>query len=183
MAVIPIESLALPIVLTGVALFFASFVSWMVLQLHKKDYQKLPNENDFIDVARSMNVPLGNYMFPYCDKPEEMKSEAFQTKYKTGPRGSVTFFPMTNMGKNLFCMVIYFIAMSFGIGYLTTLALPPGAEFLAVFRFVATAAVMIYLAAMIPQSVWFKNRITGHVIESIAYAAISGAIFAAMWPK
>ena len=34
-------SLWLPIVLSAVALFFASFLSWMVLQLHKQDWKKL----------------------------------------------------------------------------------------------------------------------------------------------
>ncbi len=53
---------------------------------------------------------------------------------------------------------------------------------MAVFRFVATAGFMTFLAAIVQHAIWFHNRIVGHVIESIAYAAITGAIFGAMWP-
>ena len=42
---------------------------------------------------------------------------------------------------------------------------------------------MTFLAAMVQHAIWFHNRIVGHIIESLVYAAISGAIFAAMWPK
>jgi len=37
--------------------------------------------------------------------------------------------------------------------------------------------------AIVALSIWFRSRIVGHVIESIAYAAIVGAIFAGLWPK
>ena len=45
-------SLILPIVISGVALFFASFLSWMVLQLHKQDWVKLAQEDKFMESAR-----------------------------------------------------------------------------------------------------------------------------------
>ena len=41
---------------------------------------------------------------------------------------------------------------------------------------------MTYLAAIVQHSIWFKNRISGHVIESIVYALVAGAIFGATWP-
>ena len=34
-------ALSLPIILSAVALFFASFLSWMVLKLHDKDWNRL----------------------------------------------------------------------------------------------------------------------------------------------
>jgi hypothetical protein len=52
-----------------------------------------------------------------------------------------------------------------------------------VFRFVFAGAFAIFLAAIVQHSIWFRMRITGHVIESVAYAAITGAIFAGMWPS
>lgn len=39
-----LTSLLLPVLLSGVALFFASFLSWMVLQFHKQDWVKLDKE-------------------------------------------------------------------------------------------------------------------------------------------
>jgi hypothetical protein len=86
------------------------------------------------------------------------------------------------MPRNLALTFLYFLAVSFCLAYLATLALTPGAEFMKVFRFVSTAAFMTFLAAIVQHSIWFRCRIVGHVLESIAYAAITGAIFAAMWP-
>jgi hypothetical protein len=177
----------LPILLSGIALFFASFLSWMVVQLHQSDWRKLPAEDEFLRAARAMNLAPGNYMFPGCSTREEMKSPEHQQKMAQGPRGILTVFPMEDMGKsmgrNLGLTILYFLVVSFCIAYLATLALPHGAEFRKVFRFVSTAGLLVFLSAIVQHAIWFRCRITGHVIESIAYAAIIGAIFGALWPN
>jgi hypothetical protein len=35
---------------------------------------------------------------------------------------------------------------------------------------------------MVLHAIWFHCRIVGHVLESIAFALIVGAIFGALWP-
>jgi len=175
-----LASLLLPILLCAVALFLASFLSWMVVQLHKSDWKKLANEDTVM--AAVANAPVGSYMFPCSQSMAEMKTPEFQKKYEAGPRGVLTILPKTNMGLNLGLTFLYFLTVSFLLAYLATMALKPGAEFLEVFRFVATAGFMTFLAAMVQQAIWFRPRIVGHIIESIAYAAIVGTIFAAMWP-
>lgn len=175
-------SLILPIVLSAVALFFASFLSWMVLQLHKKDWGKLEKEEEFLVAAGQCSIPVGSYMFPCSRSQAEMQSEAFQKKYDIGPRGVITILPKVNMGQNLGLTFAYFLAVSVGLAYLATIAFKPGADFLSVFQFVFTAGVMIFLAAMVQQAIWFRPRIVGHVIESVAYAAITAALFAVLWP-
>ena len=176
-------SLILPIVLSSVALFFASFLSWMVLQLHKKDWKKLGNEDEFMDKVGKLDIAPGSYMFPGCESPEEMKSEGFKAKAAAGPNGVITIFPDMKMGKQLALTYVYFLVMSFCIAYLATIALVPGEEFMKVFRFVATAGLMTFLPAIVAHSIWFANRIVGHIIESVVYAVIVGSIFAAMWPQ
>ena len=175
-------TLILPILLSAVALFFASFLSWMVLQLHKLDWVKLPHEDKFLEGARGCDLALGSYAFPGCSSPEEMKSEAFQKKQEAGPCGFMTITGRVNMGRNLGLTFVYFLVTSFCLAYLTTLAVKPGADFMTVFRFVATAGFLTFYSAIVPHAIWFKCRIVGHLIESIAFAAIIGAIFAAMWP-
>lgn len=176
-------SLLIPIVAATVAVFFASFVSWMILQLHRKDWGKLAKEDDFMEAARKCEISVGSYMFPACGCPEEMKSEAFQAKEKAGPRGVMTIYREVNMGKNLGLTFLYFLVCNFCLAYLATLALKPGADFMAVFRFVSTAGLMTYLSAIVAHSIWFRCRIVGHILESIAFAALVGGIYAAMWPK
>jgi len=174
--------LALPIIVSTVALFFASFLSWMVLQIHRNDWRKLEKEDEFLEAAHRLGLSPGNYMFPGCATPDEMKSEAHQKKWEAGPRGVMTVFEKVSMGKNLALTFLYFLAVNFCLAYLATLAIPAGAAFLTVFRFMTTAAFITYLAAMVPHAIWFHCRIVGHVIESVAYAAIVGAIFAVLWP-
>lgn len=175
-------SLALPIVLSAIALFFASFLSWMILQLHKKDWAKLAKEDEFLAAAAKCDIPPGSYMFPGTCSPKEMQSEEFKKKYEAGPRGVMTIMPKANMGANLGLTFLYFLAVSFVLAYLASIAFKPGTEFLEVFRFVYAAAFLAFLAAMVQHAIWFRPRIVGHVIESLAYAAIVAGIFGAMWP-
>jgi uncharacterized membrane protein len=178
-----LASLVLPIVVSAVALFFASFLSWMVLPFHRKDWVKLPNEDQILPALRTAGIPAGSYMFPGCNNRDEMNTDEFKAKQKSGPVGIITVFGDINMGRNLALTLLYFLVVSFCLAYLATLALKPGAEFVHVFRFVTTAGFMTFLAATIQHAIWFRNRIVGHVIESVPYAAITGAIFALMWPS
>ena len=177
-----LASLALPIIVSGAALFVASFLSWMVVQLHRQDWVKIDREDDFIRAVRDLGIARGSYAFPAWTTKEEMQSEAFKNKFQTGPAGVITVFPVLSMGRNLGLTFVYFLAVSFCIAYLATLALAPGAEPMAVFRFVATAGLIAFLPAILGHAIWFYCRVVGHVIESIVYALIIGAIFAALWP-
>jgi len=177
-----LSQLWLPILVSSAALFFASFLSWMVLQLHKLDWIKLPNEDEFLAAVGRAGIRPGNYMFPACDTPEQMKSEDFQKKWKSGPSGVLTVFSNVTMGSKLGWTFVYFLVTSFCLAYLATLGVPRGAAPMVVFRFVATAGLMTLLSAIVPHAVWFHCRVVGHIVESIVYAAIVGGIFAAFWP-
>ncbi len=177
-----IVPLLIPIVLCTVGLFFASFLSWMVLPFHRKDWVKMPNEDVVWEALRNAAVTPGNYMVPGVCDPKEMQTEAHQAKIKQGPVGVVTIFPGLSMGRNLGLTVLYFFVTSICLAYLARLGLPVGAPFLDVLRFVSTAAFMTYLSGIVSHAIWFHCRIVGHVIESVAYAAIAGLIFAIFWP-
>jgi hypothetical protein len=177
-----LAQLWLPILLTGMALFFASFLSWMIVQLHKQDWVKLPQEDGFLTAARGLSIPPGSYMFPSCNSNTEMQSEEFKQKFEQGPVGILTVFGNVNMGRNLGLTMLYFLAVSFCLAYLGTIGLKSGDDFMHVFRFMATAGLLAYLPAILQHAIWFHCRVVGHVVESIAYALITGAIFGALWP-
>jgi hypothetical protein len=172
----------LPIAVAAVALFFASFLSWMVLQLHKQDWKKIDREAEFMAAVGAFNLPEGSYLFPMADNPKEMQTPEFQAKYAAGPRGILSLYPKANMGANLGLTFLYFLIVSFILGYLASIAFQPGAEFLQVFRFVFAAGLPMFLGAILSHAIWFRMRVTGQVIESIAYAAITALIFASLWP-
>jgi hypothetical protein len=179
-----LAQLWLPIILSAVALFFASFLSWMILGLHKADWNKAPDEDRLTKALVDCGLERGtSYMLPMCDTKERMKDPAFQKRLADGPNGIITIFQKNDMGRNLALTFIYFVITSVCLAYLGTIAFKPGAPTVDVFRFFAAAGLLTHLAAMVPQSVWFKNRIVGHAIESIAYACILGGIFAGLWPK
>lgn len=180
---VDLTSLWLPILLSTVAMFFLGFMSYMVFGFHAKDWAELPDEDGFSDSIRERNIPIGNYMFPYCANAEQMKSEAFIEKQKQGPVGLLQVWqPGTGMGKQLACQFIFLLVTSFCLAYLATIALEAGAEFMQVFRFVGTAGMLTFTAANVPTTIWYQSRLSGHVIDGVLNGLAIGLIFAALWP-
>ena len=106
---IPLTALWLPILLSAVIVFFASFIIHMVLSYHKSDYRKLPDEDRVTDALRSAGVTRGPaYFFPHCSF-KEMKSPPAIEKMKRGPVGLLTVLPSgpPAMGKNMIQWFLY----------------------------------------------------------------------------
>ena len=107
---IPLIALWLPILLSAVIVFFASFIMHMVLAYHKSDYRKLPDEECVTDALRSAGVTRGPaYFFPYFSF-KEMKSASVIEKMKRGPVGLLTVLPSGHLRweriwSNGFCIV------------------------------------------------------------------------------
>ena len=185
---IPLTALWLPILLSAVLVFFASFIIHMVLGYHKSDYRKLPDEDRVTDSLRNAGVTRGPaYFFPYCSF-KEMKSASAIEKMKRGPVGLLTVLPSVPpaMGKNLVQWFLYCVVISIFAAYLSGRTLAPGTAFLQVFRVVGTAALLGYGAAHAQESIWggrswvvtFK-----HLFDSVIYALLTAGIFAWLWPK
>ena len=153
-------SLVLPILLSGIALFFLGFLSWMVLQLHKKDWAEVKDPQALLHDLRKHDLQSGNYMFPSTSPPDENADDDLSADLKRGPFGVMTLFPSPAMGALLGKTFAYDLVISFCIGYLATLGIEPGADFMTVFRFVSTAAFLTLFAAIVPHSIWFRNRVT-----------------------
>jgi hypothetical protein len=174
----------LPVVLATVAVFFLSFVSWMILGLHWTDWRRVVKEDELRTALGDLNLSPGRYMFPYPATKAEGMTKEFAAKRETGVVGMMTVFPNgSGMGKQLGLTFGLFLMVNLTLAYLAGIGLTPGTSFVTVFRFVATAAVLAYLAGLIQYAIWFKVRVTGYLIESAAYALVTGLIFAALWPK
>jgi len=179
-----IALLWLPIVVAGITLFVASFIAWMVLPHHKKDWKALPNEAQFEQLLRGAGIEPGQYMFPHCPSPEEWKSETFQQRLKTGPNGVLYIWkPGGAMIGNLFCTWLLFTILSFVIAYLASIALPRGADFMNVFQFVGTAGILTYGSSGLLNAIWFRRKIGNDIADGIAYGLLTGLVFAALWPQ
>lgn len=179
-------ALWLPVILTTLALFFASFLAWTVLPHHKPEWSGLPDEDDFRKHLEEKDLAPGQYIFPYCEDPKEMKDPEKKAKFASGCQGTVTIFPgPVNMVRNLGLTVLYFLLTSVLIAYLAAVALDPGAAFGQVFQVVATAGILTYAAGGVCNGIWFGKPTRAFItdaLDGIAYGLIAGAIFAVLWP-
>jgi hypothetical protein len=164
-------------------MFFAGYLAWCVLPHHKGDWRGLPDERQFLESVGGMNIPAGNYMFPYACDMEAMKSEEYERKMKQGPAGTLQVWrDAGGMGKQLALQFVFLLATNFCLAYLATLGLETGDGFMKVFRFVTTAGFLIYTAGVVPGSIWFRLRLRGYLIDGVIHGLIAGAIFGWLWP-
>jgi hypothetical protein len=185
---IPLTALWLPILLSAVIVFFASFIMHMVLTYHKSDYRRLPDEDRVTDALRSAGLTPGPaYFFPYFSF-KEMKSAPVIEKMKRGPVGLLTMLPSgpPAMGKNMVQWFLYCLVISIFAAYLSGRTLSNGAAFPQVFRIVGIAALLGYGAAQAQESIWSGRSwvVTfKHLFDSVIYAALTAATFGWLWPK
>lgn len=178
-----LADLWLPILLATVAVFFTSFVSWMVLGLHWADWRKVAKEEELRAALGDLKLSPGRYMFPYPASKAECGSKEFAEKRGSGVVGMMTVFsPGGGMGLQLGLTFGLFLLVNTTLAYLAGIGLKPGAGFVTVFRFVTTTAILAYLTGLLQYAVWFRVRVTGYLIESAAYGLTTGLIFAALWP-
>ncbi len=182
---VSLPDLWLPIMLSAVAVFFASFLAWVVLPHHKPDYKGVPEEDDFLAAVRD-RIPPGQYMFPYCENPSALKDPETKKRYEAGPHGTMTVWPgPPQMGRNMAASVAFYLVASVFVGYLGSIALETEAGFVSVFRFTSTAAVMAYCLGFFPNAIWFGKKLRSvvmDVIDGVAYGLITGLLFAMLWP-
>ncbi len=181
---VTMASLWLPIVVSTVAVFFASFLVWMVLPHHRKDFAKVPDEDELVAHLRSQDLGPGNYAFPHCSDPAQFKDEAFKQRFEIGPSGFLTIRrgSKLSMGRELTQWFVYVFAISVMVAYVTTRTelRIPGHDELGVFRVAGTAAFLAYSAAVIPQAIWKSLRwstVWKEVLDGLGYALLTGAAF------
>jgi nucleoside recognition membrane protein YjiH len=186
---IPLTALWLPILLSAVIVFFASFIIHMVLGYHKSDYRKLPDEDRVTDAMRNAGVTRGSaYFFPYFSF-KEMKSPPVIEKMRRGPVGLLTVLPSgpPAMGKNMVQWFLYCLVISIFAAYLyLSCALEVGTASWQVFRVVGTVAFLGYGAAHAQESIWNGRSwvvTLKHLFDSLIYAVLTAGIFGWLWPK
>lgn len=172
----------LPIVLSGLATHVLSTIAWMVLPHHKPEWGRLPDEDEFQDWIREKGVPAGQYLFPFAESPDEMKSEAFLARRGKCNGMLVLWGEVPNMGLAIGQTLAFFLVAAFAIGYLDSLALPREASFGKVFRFTTTAALLTHCFGLFPGVFWFRRRIAMDLADKVVFALATGLVFAALWP-
>lgn len=181
-----LEALWLPILLSAVLVFVVSSIIHMGPLWHRNDYPKMDREDEVRAALRPLAIPPGEYMVPRC-AANEMNSPEFKAKLAEGPNMIVTVLPnrMMPFGRTLALWFVNALLVSLIAAYIAGRALPPGAEYLDVFRFAGTTAFVGYAVALWQMSIWYARswgltlRLT---VDGLIYGLVTAGVFGWLWP-
>jgi hypothetical protein len=184
---VALADLWLPIVLSAVLVFAVSSIIHMVLQIHSKDYLKLPREEDVLQTLRTHGVGPGQYVFPRAASMKDMGSPEMIAKYQQGPVGFMTVLPSgtPNMGKSLVQWFVLSLVISAFAAYAASLGLPAGTEYMRVFRVIGTVAIVGYGVSSAQDSIWKGIRwgtTAKYILDGVVYSLVTAGTFAWLWP-
>ncbi len=185
MQTVSLLSLWLPIVLSAVAVFFASAAIWMGIKWHDSDWSRLPDE-EAVRSAMS-GTPPGDYSMPYATDNKARASEDWQAKCKEGPNALLTVMPSgaPKMGKQLGLWFAYCLVVSLLVAYVLHITLSVGADYLRVFRVASVVGFLAYAAGAVPGSIWFGHgwgRTLKDVADGLLYGLLTAGVFGWLWP-
>ena len=184
----PFGTLWLPVVVSTVGVFLASFLLHMILKYHKADVKQLPNEDAVREAIGKGSPAPGNYMTPYCSDQKQMKEPAIQEKFKKGPVAIITVFPSgnVNMGKHLALWVGFCLLASFTAGYVARHTLSAASAPMQIMQITGAVAFVAYGYGNFTDSIWkgqpWSNTVRA-LIDSVFYAILTSIIFCWLWPK
>jgi hypothetical protein len=183
-----VVALWLPILLSSVIVFVVSSIIHMVSPWHKSDYPKLANQDQVMDALRPLAIPPGDYLIPRPSNRREMGSPEFAEKMKNGPVVLFTVMPngQMSMGRNLVLWFLYLVAIGALSAYVAVHALPVGATYRSVFRFVGITAFIGYAVALWQMSIWYRrswNITIKATVDGVIYAALTAGTFGWLWPR
>jgi hypothetical protein len=184
---VPLAALWLPILLSAVLVFVASFIMHMLLPYHRSDYGQLPDEDKILAALRTAGLKRGLYVFPYCTH-ENMKSPALIEKQKQGPVGFMTIVPSgpPAMPKFLIQWFVFCLLIGCFVALLMALTVPPGADHRVVFHIALIAAFLAYGLAHLSNGIWKGQKWSvtiKEVIDGLVYALLTAGSFGWLWPR
>jgi hypothetical protein len=182
---VSVTALWLPILVSAVIVFVASSIIHMVLPYHRKDYAKVPMEDEVLATLRRISVPPGDYMIPHAATPAQAKTDEFKKKLEEGPLALLTVWQGAGMGASLAQWFVYCVIVSILAAYLAGQAVPAGGEYLAVFRFAGATAFAGYSLALMQSSIWMRRAWSStlkSMFDGLIYALLTAGVFGWLWP-
>jgi hypothetical protein len=187
-AMTALHALWLPILLSAVLVFLVSSLIHMLTPWHKGDYRRLPDEGRTMEALRAFAIPPGDYLVPCPTSPQDMRSPEFLEKRNKGPVLVMTVIPSgpATMAGSLAGWFVYLLVIGVFAAYVSGRALPPGAHYLAVFRFVGAIAFLGYAAALWQMSIWYRRAWSTTIkstVDGLVYALLTAGVFGWLWPR
>lgn len=178
-------SLWLPILVAAVVVWFVSWVVWMFMPWHKSDYKPLPDEEKARDVLRG--APPGAYNVPNLPDRQALGQPEYQKKFQEGPVGFVYLAPnrVPSMAPQLTAWFLFNLLVAACAAYVASMTLPAGADYMLVFRVIATTVWLAHGFAYITESIWFFRPwglTVKHLADALIYALFTAGVFGWLWP-
>ncbi|MGE5233601.1 MAG: hypothetical protein ACM3OB_05780 [Acidobacteriota bacterium] len=185
---VPLVSLWMPIALSAIIVFFVSWIIHMFLGYHKNDLRPVPRQDEVQAALRPFAIPPGDYMLPRAASMKDMGTPEFAARMKEGPVAILTVVPSgpMSMGTSLTLWFLYSLVVGLFAGYIAAHALPVGAPYRAVFRFVGAVAFAGYSLALLQNSIWFKRNwatTCKAMFDGLVYALLTAGTFGWLWPR
>lgn len=177
-----LSELWMPIVISAVIVWIASFALHMFLPHHKGEWKAFPSEAGVMAALRG--VAAGQYMFPWVNMAD-MKDPAAQAKLKQGPCGAITIWAgPVNMGRNLLLTFTLYLVVGLFTAYLGWHAMHgEPVKYMDVFRICGTAAFMAHAFGWMSHMIWFQMRgFWTYLFDSLVYGLLTAGVFGWLWP-
>lgn len=185
---IPIASLALPILVAAVAVFVLSSIIHMAMPWHKSDYGNVPDDDAFMNAVRPLNIPPGDYTVPNPRLPGGGRNPEFMPKWSAGPSVNMTVMPPgpMSMGRYMGQWFAFTLLVSAITGWVTGTIVEPGEHHKAVLHYAAILTFLSYSLGAWPLSIWYHRKWSTALkgaFDAVLYGVTTGLVFAWMWPK
>lgn len=183
-----LAALWLPIVVSAVFVFVLSSIVHMAPLWHRNDYPPVPNQDAARAAIRALGIPPGDYMMPRTFDAAEMKSQEFQAKMVEGPQLIMTVMPNQpwQMGRTLGLWFVFALVVSLFAAYVAGRAVPPGGDYLDVFRFAGTTAFVGYAMAHWTTCIWYGRSLSltlKFTLDGAIYGLATAGVFGWLWPQ
>ena len=185
---VSVLALLVPILVASVLVFIASSIIHMATPLHKGDVKRVPNEDGVMSALRNFNLAPGDYAMPLASSMSAMGTPEFQAKMVAGPVVMMTVRPSGKftLTPNLIQWFIYSIVVSLFAGYVASVTLAPGTDYLKVFQVAGCVAFTGYALGLPQASIW-GGKNWGTTVRSmfggLIYGLLTGGTFGWLWPN
>lgn len=185
---VPIMSLWLPILVSAIFVWVASFIMHSFLPYHKKDYVGVPAEDETREFLRKTGISPGEYVIPFASDMKQMMSPEHRDKMNKGPVAYIRIIPNGPMSgwQKMAGWFVYSLVIGVFAAYIAGRALEPGAHYLSVFRFVGAVSFFCYAVAWWQESL-FLNKPWGtmmkYTFDGLVFALLTAGTFGWLWPQ
>lgn len=166
----------LPILAATIGVHALCTLCWTALPHHKSEWTSEPMGAQLAETIRQRG---------FAPDAQIVLTEGEETsKDPASGRGMLILWKhKPSMGANVGMTLGFMFFAAVTIGYLASIAFDRGAPRLDVFRFTATAGLLTHAAAGVPNVIWFRRKFLMDFLDGVAYALVTGAAFAALWPE